>query len=1635
MGVIVIKPKAGISRISLLNRYQRTQKTKIAFISMVLIVTLVFIMPAAIADTQTGVRVYADNFSVNGTTIPVNIGYAINDTGTGEVMLEIMSLDDTIIRRFECGDKGNGSYNVSWDGKDNNGTAVPAGNYTVMACYYPDSFTISGKWGSTGIGDGQFKRPSGIAVDKTGDVYVADYDNCQIQKFDPSGMFLLKWGGKGNENGEFNYPAGIAVGETGNTYVVDLGNSRVEMFTSDGEYLSQWGGEGSGPGRFDMPHGIAIDSDGNVYVADMGNSRIQKFTSTGKYLGEWGGIGRDNGSFICPVDVAVDDNNDVYVTDIDTNRVQEFTGDGKYIAGWGSTGSGPGQFKGADGIDIDGSGYVFVSDIDNHRIQKFSPDGTSAGSIELGGIGSVKDIAPAGIVVNGPDSVYVTDFSNDDVQSLTYDAGRENTVIQNETNFTLNAVMGISALDQIVTQQSTGAPVTTLNLTGTAGNNSWYRSNVTITLAASDKSGSGIRFTDYSFDNATWYQYNGPLNIGDEGTTTVYYYSADNQNNVEQIRSDNVRVDMTPPKVNGSATGKPVVKDWYTGTVTVHFVANDTLSGVISVTPDQTISTDGPDQSVTGIATDLAGNIGTTNVSLNIDNAYPQTTCLLSGMPGGNGWYKSDVQVNFSSSDGKGSGVKTTEYSLDGGNWNPASPFIITKEGITTVYYRSTDEVGNVEPVNTQVVMIDKSLPVISGHIYSPAPLVKGWYTDYVTVYFTATDAYSGVAGVTLPQNLTLDGAYQSVIGVATDNASNTASTVVGGINIDCHPPMTTCSLAGYGGGTGDNTWYRDDVTVTLAATDAGSGVNYTQYSFDLVNWTIYQHPFTVNETSKVYFYSTDNVGNKEFPEERDINIDRTPPVMSSMNLTKPNADGWYTDTAIIHFTATDDMSGVGSISPDIYLSSDGPNQTVTGYASDMAGNIASFTVSGFNIDINAPVTACTLNNTPEEDGWFRSNVQATLLSSDNSGTGSNATNYSFDGLTWYQYTKPLNITNEGINVLYYNSTDNVRHVEPINARNIKIDRSSPSIAYEIEGGTPVNGWYTQNVTVHFIASDLVSGIKSVTPDVILTKDGASQAVNGSATDKAGNGAFVLASGINIDKTTPSTHISLAGTLGNNGWYTTPVTVSLTATDGNGTGVNRTWYSLDNVTWSRGTSFTLSVNGLYTVYYYSTDNVSNTEAIKAQTIKIDLNGPEIHGNTLIGPTSNNWYNTSVTVHFSATDNMSGVAFVTPDQTLSDDGANQMVTGYATDNAGNIENFTAYGINIDKQTPDTTCYINGTNGTNGWYTSDVKITLATSDMDGAALTTRHSLDDKSWSISNPFYITSEGNTTVFYYTIDGANNTEAVKSVNLNIDKTAPTITCAVNGTMGTPDAYRSNVAVSFSASDSGNSGLLKAEYSMDGTSWTPINNFSLTNDGKYNIQYRAGDNAGNGASGTRTIIIDRSTPNVNYTDPQSYGEGAFVDDSIIARFTEPMDPATINNSTFTLAAADGTLVNGSIQYTQNGDQYGNVSFKPLNELDADTMYTAALSSGVRDIAGNTLADNYAWIFTTGDQARNGGNIVTIATPTPEPTPESTPLPTAAPAGLPIIGQLPSNILTILLAFLAIAVVGGAAMVYLFFIRK
>ncbi len=143
-------------------------------------------------------------------------------------------------------------------------------------------------------GNGLFKIPHTIRIDKAGNIWTVDAGNSMVYEFTPTGKKLMEISIGEQPTGKtgFTGATDIAFAPNGHLFITDgYGNSRVLEYSAEGKRLRQWGSPGSGPGQFNQPHGIAIDDRGIIYVADRRNGRLQRFDMTGKYLGEWSNLG------------------------------------------------------------------------------------------------------------------------------------------------------------------------------------------------------------------------------------------------------------------------------------------------------------------------------------------------------------------------------------------------------------------------------------------------------------------------------------------------------------------------------------------------------------------------------------------------------------------------------------------------------------------------------------------------------------------------------------------------------------------------------------------------------------------------------------------------------------------------------------------------------------------------------------------------------------------------------------------------------------------------------------------------------------------------------------------------------------------------------------------------------------------------------------------------------------------------------------------------------------------------------------------------------------------------------------------------------------------------------------------------
>ena len=327
-----------------------------------------------------------------------------------------------------------------------------------MSCAWSQQYTISTYAGSLTAGfagDGgapssaQFSSPLGLTLDSSGDLYIVDSVNQRVRKISGGAINTVAGDGTSGYSGdkaaatsaELLGPSAVAVDSSGNVYIADTGNHVIRMVSTSGTITTIAGNNTGGytgdggaavDAELEFPTGVAVDAGGNVYIADSGNNAIREVSggnintivgsSTGQVLND-------------PVSVLVDSFGNLYISEQNGYRVSRFSnGALTVLAGNGNIGSsgdnGPGVDAELDeptGIALDANGYLYICDTANNKIRKISPSGIITTIAGLGQNGYYGDGGPAtgallslprGIVVDPSGNVYVSDTQNNLIRLL-----------------------------------------------------------------------------------------------------------------------------------------------------------------------------------------------------------------------------------------------------------------------------------------------------------------------------------------------------------------------------------------------------------------------------------------------------------------------------------------------------------------------------------------------------------------------------------------------------------------------------------------------------------------------------------------------------------------------------------------------------------------------------------------------------------------------------------------------------------------------------------------------------------------------------------------------------------------------------------------------------------------------------------------------------------------------------------------------------------------------------------------------------------------------------------------------------------------------------------------------------------------
>lgn len=305
--------------------------------------------------------------------------------------------------------------------------------------------------------EAQLDSPSAVAVDASGNLYLADVRNNRIRRVDSSGIIstvagngMAGFGGDGGlaAEAQLNQPLGITLDNQGNLYIADTLNNCIRKVDAQGRIstiagngMAGFGGDG-GPAvdaLLSRPVGLTMDAAGNLFIADVFNHRIRKVDADGRISTvagtEMPGFSGDGGpaaqaQLSRPRDVTVDSDGNLYIADADNNRIRRVNQEGiiSTVAGNGNAGfsgdGGPAREASLNlprGVAVDRLDRLFISDMGNHRIRRVDLDGMISTVVGSGIVGFSGDGGPAadaqlngprGVRVDRSGAIYIADLDN-----------------------------------------------------------------------------------------------------------------------------------------------------------------------------------------------------------------------------------------------------------------------------------------------------------------------------------------------------------------------------------------------------------------------------------------------------------------------------------------------------------------------------------------------------------------------------------------------------------------------------------------------------------------------------------------------------------------------------------------------------------------------------------------------------------------------------------------------------------------------------------------------------------------------------------------------------------------------------------------------------------------------------------------------------------------------------------------------------------------------------------------------------------------------------------------------------------------------------------------------------------------------
>jgi hypothetical protein len=910
----------------------------------------------------------------------------------------------------------------------------------------------------------------------------------------------------------------------------------------------------------------------------------------------------------------------------------------------------------------------------------------------------------------------------------------------NDTDLNSNAKVDISLTVATPAPSDTTPPVIVSTVSGTAGTNGWYTSNVTVTWSVTDAQ-SGV-----TIDSGC-----GVQTFTNETAGTPSACSAHSAGGSASA-SVNVKLDKTAPSAGLSPAGTLGSNGWYTSDVTVTTAGTDTVSGPLTCTAPQLLTAETAGTTVQGSCTNNAGLSTTaTPLSVKLDKTGPSAgLSVTSGTAGAGGWYTSDVTVHTAGGDLISGPVTCTEDAV-----------LTTDTSGTPVNGSCTNAAGLSTAAAPLTVKLDKSDPTANLSVTAGTLGAAGWYTSAVTIHASGSDSVSEPVACTDDQFQAADTAGATFNGSCTNGAGRSHAAAPVTIKLDTTPP--TAALEVVSGTPGTNGWYTSVVTVRAVGTDPTSGV------------TCSGDTTLTAETagSVVTGWCRNEAGLQTPAAPMTIKIDMSGPTANlAVTAGTAGADGWYTSAVTVATTGADPISGLPLCTADQFQTAETAGSVFNGRCTNAAGISTDATALTVKLDLSAPTAELSVTQGTEgANDWYTSDVTVGTTGADDVST-----------ITFC--TGPQSLTEETAGTEVSGSCTNGAGLEsPVAKLTVKIDKTAPTATASITGGTAGSaGWYTSDVTVHVSGSDLVSDGVVCTPDVVVSDETASRSVGGSCTNAAGLTRQAQALTIKLDKTPPSATLTPSGTQGANGWYTTNVTVATSGEDTiSGPAICTTDQTLSSDT------------GGTEVHGSCTNEAGLSQDALPVVVKVDKSDPDASLSIEGTLGADGWYVSDVAVHASGGDNVSNPVACDPtDRSQTEDTAGIAFSSLCTNDAGRTQIAGPTTVKVDKTPPTARLeVVSGTEGTNGWYTSAV--TVRTVGADGTSGVT---------CSTDQTFATDTTGTSVSGWCRNGAGQRTDADPLTLKIDRTAPTAGLQVTaGTPGANDWYTSAVTVHTDGAD------------------------------------------------------------------------------------------------------------------------------------------------------------------------------------------------------------------------------------------